>query len=336
MSEKGQYALRSSQGLVPCGREDCRGGVPRQRYAQKFLPLLQWSSSVFTSCFADCSLVPASLRLSCEGTPVTPTPPFAFSYFCSFSLAPPPQPVLLLVLFASLTSSEELPRRRLKSRRMRDHPGPHASTSTRGSVSFSVANVGTITSRCDLGPASQQALCLLQQGISEHAVRDHPDGPRTCPLLCRLISAVFDAGIVLLAPRRGPAAPLLIQNSRSSSGVPSGPSFTVSRSAFRSPPPSWFAPCRRLCQWLFPARLSLCWQSSPNMSGIQFPTQSTCRSRHAGPWPVPCVSVFLTHTWQHQQVPRFLIACRPADFATLGATARYSAKKVHRRGGAPV
>ena len=36
----GQLILRSSEGLVPCGREDCRGGVSGQRYAQEFSPLL--------------------------------------------------------------------------------------------------------------------------------------------------------------------------------------------------------------------------------------------------------------------------------------------------------
>ena len=41
---------------------------------------------------------------------------------------------------------------------VRQHWVPHATTSTCGSVSFSVANVGTITYRFDLGPASQQAL----------------------------------------------------------------------------------------------------------------------------------------------------------------------------------
>ena len=59
--QQGQCALRSSQGLVPCGREDCRGCVRRQRYAQKFSPLLQWSSSISTSCFVDCSFVPRKL-----------------------------------------------------------------------------------------------------------------------------------------------------------------------------------------------------------------------------------------------------------------------------------
>ena len=40
-----------------------------------------------------------------------------------------------------------------------EHPHqPHASTSTRGSVSLSVASVGTIISRCDLSPASQQVM----------------------------------------------------------------------------------------------------------------------------------------------------------------------------------
>ena len=54
-------ALRFSQGLVPCGREECRSGAPRQRYTRKLSSLLQWSSSVSASCLADCSLVPSKL-----------------------------------------------------------------------------------------------------------------------------------------------------------------------------------------------------------------------------------------------------------------------------------
>ena len=33
-------ALCVPQGIVPCGREDCRGGVPRQLYTLEFSPLL--------------------------------------------------------------------------------------------------------------------------------------------------------------------------------------------------------------------------------------------------------------------------------------------------------
>ena len=55
----------------------------------------------------------------------------------------------------------------------------------------------------------QLSLCLLQQGISEHAVRGRPDGPSTWPKLCRLISAVFvSADMILLAPLGDPVAPL--------------------------------------------------------------------------------------------------------------------------------
>ena len=44
----------------------------------------------------------------------------------------------------------------------------HASTSTRGSRSFSVASVGTTTSSCDLSPASQQAVV---DDVASHIVQ---------------------------------------------------------------------------------------------------------------------------------------------------------------------
>ena len=58
------YVLRSSQGLVPYDGEDCRGGVPRQRYAEKFSSLLQWSSSISVTALLIARLYSASIRRS--------------------------------------------------------------------------------------------------------------------------------------------------------------------------------------------------------------------------------------------------------------------------------
>ena len=61
----GQLILRSSQGFVPCGREDCRSGASGQRYAQEFSPLLQWPSTFSSRCLGDCSLVPSKPPEEC-------------------------------------------------------------------------------------------------------------------------------------------------------------------------------------------------------------------------------------------------------------------------------
>ena len=87
----------SSQGLVPCGREDCRGGISCQRDAQESSPFLQGSSAGFSRCFGDCSL--KSCELAKEGIQSwakAPTelnsnahdsyPSFRFSIFVFFRL----------------------------------------------------------------------------------------------------------------------------------------------------------------------------------------------------------------------------------------------------------
>ena len=123
MKETGLARTTSTQGLVPGGRECCRGGVPRQRYAQTFLPLLQWSSSISAGCFADSSFDPASLRrrsnpgpnrpLSCREMPMTPTPPFASPYLFVFARSACAAAGASSCPIVSLKSSEEPPRRRL-------------------------------------------------------------------------------------------------------------------------------------------------------------------------------------------------------------------------------
>ena len=82
----GQPALHSSQGLVPCGREDCRSGLSGQRNAQEFSP------PRISRCLGDGSLVPVrppeeSIQSRAEppaelhGYAVTPTPPlFSFDF----------------------------------------------------------------------------------------------------------------------------------------------------------------------------------------------------------------------------------------------------------------
>ena len=100
-----QRALRSSQGLVPCSREDCRGGVPRQRCAQKFSPLLRWSSSTSAGCLKlqwsqMCIFLFFSSSLSSRLLSLFT----CLSLYLSFHL----QPSLLLSLFSSLSLSSHV------------------------------------------------------------------------------------------------------------------------------------------------------------------------------------------------------------------------------------
>ena len=85
------------------------------------------------------------------------------------------QLALLLAPFSCPRSNGELPRRqRCNQGECAAGPGAHASTSTRGSVSFSVASIGMTTSLCDFSPASQQALWMTWQPTSCSFARSPP------------------------------------------------------------------------------------------------------------------------------------------------------------------
>ena len=109
-----------------------------------------------------------SFRHSCRGLPqslpsalsVALLQPASYRRSASSSGPNRPQPVLFPAPFSWLRNSGELlhPRRKSQGECAVALDALHASTSTRGSVSFSVASIGTPTSLCDLSPASQQAL----------------------------------------------------------------------------------------------------------------------------------------------------------------------------------
>ena len=86
----------------------------RQRYAQKFTPLSQWSSSSSAGCFVDCSFVPRKLArervqpwsessVELQGDASDSNSSLRFLTLVRFRS----------LLFVSLKSSEELPCRRL-------------------------------------------------------------------------------------------------------------------------------------------------------------------------------------------------------------------------------
>ena len=118
-----QLTLHSSQGIVPCGREDCRNSVFGQLNSWEFRHFCNDRPPSLPAALVTARLYPESLLrsasrpgpnrpLSCMALPVTPTPPVAFPCVFSFvfSACAAAGPVSWAV--SSLTSNGWLEHRR--------------------------------------------------------------------------------------------------------------------------------------------------------------------------------------------------------------------------------
>ena len=171
-----------------------------------------------------------------------------------------------------------------------------------------------------------------------HAVLARQIGPDTWLLLCHLISVVVDAGIAPVESLEGPKRTLaLMRYSMSSSGPHSGPSFVVSHSAFSSLP-NLMETRSTLHQGnnFIAASASGCFQLACLFLSALSPTRATSISRFGGSpsLGIPLSSIdsptslnLLCASLAAPTIRSVSIARTAAALATLGAIARYCAKK---------
>ena len=157
-------------------------------------------------------------------------------------------------------------------------------------------------------------LGLLRWGISVHVVRVRPGGPSTWLLLCHLVSAVFDADIILLSSQGGPVASLRwygrpVECTLGFRSPWATVSFRLHPSGRDVQQKSWEVRTVLLPLPAAVSSLSVCFSAVELQHGrhpAPDPEHLSLAASLFHPWSVPCVSTFLAHLWRLPQAPRFL------------------------------